>query len=136
MIVYTFSDSLFACNLIFTLFDNLELHLSGKSFQISREHVKTENHGSSSSKRSSSNKSNKSSDSPGKKAAITYLKKMPGARRGAFLDLVNACHNKTSPENKRKNTDSSPSDKGNNSARKKSNHASIGGYPVAAGISH
>ncbi|CAL5188496.1 unnamed protein product [Lathyrus oleraceus] len=108
----------------------------GKSFQISREHVKTENHGSSSSKRSSSNKSNKSSDSPGKKAAITYLKKMPVSRRGAFLDLVNACHNKTSPENKRKNTDSSPSDKGNNSARKKSNHASIGGYPVAAGISH
>ncbi|KAI5438053.1 hypothetical protein KIW84_023969 [Lathyrus oleraceus] len=106
----------------------------GKNFQISREHVKTENHGSSSSKRSSSNKSNKSSDSPGKKAAITYLKKMPGLRRGAFLDLVNACHNKTSPKNKRKNT-SLPSDKGNNSARKKSNHASVGGYPVAAGIS-
>ncbi|KAL5099964.1 hypothetical protein RYX36_004291 [Vicia faba] len=105
----------------------------GKSFQISRDHVKTENQGSS--KRSSSNKSNKSSGSPGKKAAISYLKKMPGSRRGAFLDLVNSCHNKTSPENKRKNTDSSLSVKGNNSARKKSAHASVGGYPVAAGIS-
>ncbi|CAK8540369.1 unnamed protein product [Lathyrus sativus] len=106
---------------------------SGKSFQISREHVKTEKQGSSSSKKSSSNKSNKLSDSPGKKAAITYLKKMRGSRRGAFMDLVNASHNKTSPENKRKNTDSSASDKG--SARKKSGHASVGGYPLAIGIS-
>ncbi|CAK8540370.1 unnamed protein product [Lathyrus sativus] len=102
-------------------------HTPGKSFQISRERAKTENQGSRSSKKSSSNKS---SSSLGKKAAITYLKKMRGSRRGALMDLVNASHNKTFPENKRKNTNSSVSDKG--SARKKSSHDSAGGYPVGS----
>lgn len=99
----------------------------GKSFQISRDHLKTEKQGSSG-KRSSSGKS---SDNPQNKAARAYVRNMPGSRRGAFLDLLGG-----SPENKRKKTDSSKSDKDSSSARKKSGHASVGSYPVAAGVSH
>ncbi|GAU31425.1 hypothetical protein TSUD_221960 [Trifolium subterraneum] len=112
----------------------------GKSFQISRDHLKTENQGSCKrSSSSSSNKSNKSADSAETKAAITYLKKMRGlsSRRCALMEYLDASpsNSKGSSENKRKKTDSSQSDKGNNSARKKSSHASVTAYPVAAGIS-
>jgi len=102
------------------------MDLSGKSFQISRDHLKTEKKGSSG-KRSSSGKS---SDNPQNKAARAYVRNMHGSRRGAFLDLLGG-----SPENKRKKTDSSQSDKDSSSGRKKSAHASIGSYPVAAGVS-
>lgn len=98
----------------------------GKSFQISRDHLKKEKQGSSG-KRSSSGKS---SDNPQNKAARAYVRNMPGSRRGAFLDLLG-----DSPENKRKKTGSSHSDKDSSSARKKSGHASVGSYPVAAGVS-
>ncbi|KEH25396.1 ubiquitin carboxyl-terminal hydrolase-like protein [Medicago truncatula] len=81
-----------------------------KRFQISRDHTKTEKQRSSS-KRSSYYKSN---DNPQNKADIAYLKNMNGSRRGRFLDLIGA-----SPENKRK-MDSSQSDKGSDSAPKKS----------------
>jgi hypothetical protein len=127
VIEYTFLDSLFSCNSDLICSITIEMDLSGKSFQISRDHLKTEKQGSSG-KRSSSGKS---SDNPQNKAARAYVRNMPGSRRGAFLDLLGG-----SPENKRKKTDSSKSDKDSSSARKKSGHASVGSYPVAAGVSH
>lgn len=52
------------------------------------------------------------------------------------MDLVGDCHSKSSSENKRKKIDSLQSDKGNTlSARKKSSHSSVTGYPVATRVS-
>ena len=82
-----------------------------KSFQISRDHLKTEKQGSSS-KRSSSYQSNGNTEN---KAAIASIKNMHGSRRDAFLNIIG-----DSQKNKRKMIDSSQSDKGRNSARKKS----------------
>jgi len=82
----------------FTENDDFNALTPDKSFQISRDHLKTEKQGSSS-KRSSSYKSN---DNPENKAAIAYLKNMHGSRRGPLLDLIGA-----SPDNKRKKIGSS-----------------------------
>ncbi|KEH25395.1 putative ubiquitinyl hydrolase 1 [Medicago truncatula] len=79
-------------------------------FQISRDHLKTEKQRSSS-KRSSY----KSNDNPENKAAISYVKNMHGSRRDAFLNIIN----------KRQKIDSSQSNKGSNSASRKSSHASV-----------
>ena len=83
-----------------------------KSFQISRDHLKTKKQGSSSSKKPSSYQSN---GNPENKAAIACIKNMHGSRRDAFLNIIG-----DSQKNKRKMIDSSQSDKGRNSAPKKS----------------
>ncbi|KEH25397.1 putative ubiquitinyl hydrolase 1 [Medicago truncatula] len=83
-----------------------------KVFQISRDHLKTKKQGSSSSKRSSSYQSNGNHEN---KAAIACIKNMHSSRRDAFLNIIG-----DSQKNKRKKIDSSQSDKGRNSAPKKS----------------
>lgn len=102
--------------------------MSGKSFQISRDHLKKENEGSC--KRSPSDKLMVDSE---RRVAMKYVNKMRGSRREALMGFV--APREDSLDNKRKNIDSSQSKKDNNlSARKKPNHTSVS-RPVAAGIS-
>ncbi|KAJ1395628.1 Ubiquitin specific protease, conserved site [Sesbania bispinosa] len=97
------------------------------SFHISRDHLKVENH------ESCKKSSNKLMGDSERQAAIKYVNKMPGSRRGAFLELV-GLRSDASADKKRKKMDSSQCKKGKSlDDRKKSNHASV--RPVAAGIS-
>nr|KYP66409.1 Ubiquitin carboxyl-terminal hydrolase 20 [Cajanus cajan] len=101
---------------------------SPDQFNISRDHLKREKHGSC--KRAS----NMLAGDSERQAAMKYLNntKMPGSRRGALLQFVSP---KESVDKKRKHMDSSQCKKSNSLGdRKKPNHTSVS-RPVAAGIS-
>ncbi|XP_061374906.1 ubiquitin carboxyl-terminal hydrolase 16-like [Gastrolobium bilobum] len=75
---------------------------SDRSFLISRDHLKMENHGS------CKKPSNKFTADSERQAAVRYVRKMPGRKRDAFLSLVDA-----SSDKKRKRMDASLFNKGN-----------------------
>ena len=101
-----------------------------KSYCIPRDHLKSENPGSC--KRSLDTHMVDSE----RKAAMRYIKKMPGSsRKEALLQCVVSPGSEPSLNKKRRKMDSSRCKKGGpHSAPPKSNHASVM-RPVAAGIS-
>ncbi|XP_027361023.1 ubiquitin carboxyl-terminal hydrolase 20-like [Abrus precatorius] len=100
---------------------------STDKFQIYRDHLKMESHGSC--KRTS----NKFMGDSERQAAVKYVNKMSGSRKGVFLELVSG--QKEALDKKRKKMDSTPYKKSNTiGVRKKSNHTS-GSHTVAAGVS-
>lgn len=111
-----------------SLFNDLELDLSDMVYQIPRDHLKLENHGS------CKKAKNKYMGDSERKAATSYVNKMPSSRRQAFMDLV-SCSAEGSSNKKRKEMDSSLCKKGSpHSVPKKSNHSSVM-HPMAAGVS-
>lgn len=97
-------------------------------YQIPRDHLKMENHGS------CKKLKNKHMEDSERKAATSYVNKMPSSRRQVFMDLV-SCSAEGSSNKKRKDMDSSQCKKGSShSVPKKSNHSSVM-HPVVTGIS-